>query len=325
MTVNIPHIDVHLDEAAAAGGLRAEVAEGLTAAERRLSSMWLYDARGSELFEEITRLPDYYPTRSERAALQGAAMDIAEIVVADTLIELGSGAAEKTRLLLDAMGKQGALRRFVPFDVSTTALRESASEIAADYPDLEVHGIVGDFTRHLGTLPDGERRLLAFLGGTIGNLLPAERSAFLTEARAVLRPGEWLLLGTDLVKPTKTLIAAYDDPQGVTAEFNRNVLRVLNRELDADFDLGLFAHVAHWDPDQEWIEMRLRATEASTVHIGALDLTIDFSAGEEIRTEVSAKFRPDGVAAELRAAGFRLHRQWTDPADRFAVSLAEAE
>ncbi|AOS62977.1 L-histidine N(alpha)-methyltransferase [Actinoalloteichus hymeniacidonis] len=323
--MNAARIDVHLDEAAAGRSLRAEAAAGLTAARRTLSSMWLYDARGSELFEAITRLPEYYPTRAERAALNRAAVDIAEIVEADTLIELGSGAAEKTRLLLDAMGKQGALRRFVPFDVSAAALRGSAADIAADYPDLEVHGIVGDFTRHLHTLPGGGRRLLAFLGGTIGNLLPAERAAFLAEARQALQPGEWLLLGTDLVKPEATLIAAYDDAQGVTAEFNRNVLRVLNRELAADFDPERFQHVAHWDAEAEWIEMRLRAKSASRVRIAALGLTVDFAEGEELRTEVSAKFRPETVTAELGAAGFRLHRQWTDPDGLFAVSLAEAD
>jgi L-histidine N-alpha-methyltransferase len=195
--------------------------------------------------------------------------------------------------------------------------------LAGEYPGVEIHGIVGDFTRHLRLLPGGGTRLVAFLGGTIGNLLPAERSHFLAALRSALEPGEWLLLGTDLVKDERVLVPAYDDAAGVTAEFNRNVLRVVNRELDAGFDVAAFDHVALWDPDNEWIEMRLRAREAQRVPIRALDLTVDFAAGEELRTEVSAKFRRNGLERELGEAGFTLRHWWTDPDDLFAVSLSQ--
>jgi L-histidine Nalpha-methyltransferase len=322
--VNEPQLDVHLDEGDLARALRADVREGLTAAPKTLPPKWFYDARGSELFEDITRLPEYYPTRAEREVLVARAGDIARITRAKTLIELGSGSSEKTRLLLDALRAGGTLGAFVPLDVSGAALRAAMDRIAADYPALEVHGIAGDFTRHLGHLPSGGTRLVAFLGGTIGNLLPAERATFLSGLRAALEPGDWLLLGTDLVKDPGTLVAAYDDAAGVTAEFNRNVLHVLNRELGADFDVDAFEHVALWDAGQEWIEMRLRATRAMTVRVPAVDLTVEFAAGEELRTEVSAKFRRAGVDRELAAAGFAPRRWWTDPAGRFAESLAEA-
>ncbi len=319
-----PTLDSYLDEHDLARSLRDDVRGGLTADPKWLPPKWFYDARGSALFEEITELPEYYPTRAERAVLRARAGDIARITNAKTLIELGSGSSEKTRLLLDALRAHGTLGAFVPLDVSGTALRDALAGIAADYPGLDVHGIVGDFTRHLGHLPGGGTRLVAFLGGTIGNLLPAERAAFLAELRAALEPGDWLLLGTDLVKDPAVLVAAYDDAAGVTAEFNRNVLRVLNRELGADFDLDAFAHVALWDPVAEWIEMRLRATRAVRVRVPAVGLTVDFAAGEELRTEISAKFRRAGVDQELAAAGFAPRRWWTDPAGRFAQSLAEA-
>ena len=319
-----PTLDIHLDDTDLARELRADVRAGLTATPKSLPPKWFYDARGSELFEEITRLPEYYPTRAEREVLVAHAGDVARTTNAKTLVELGSGSSEKTRLLLDAFRAHGTLGAFVPLDVSDTALLAAMQSIVAEYPALDVHGIVGDFTRHLKHLPSGGSRLVAFLGGTIGNLLPAERAEFLAALRSALEPGDWLLLGTDLVKDPATLVAAYDDAAGVTAEFNRNVLRVLNRELYADFDPGAFAHVALWDAEQEWIEMRLRAARAMRVHVAALDLTVDFAAGEELRTEISAKFRRAGVDRELTAAGFAPRRWWTDPAGRFAQSLAEA-
>jgi L-histidine N-alpha-methyltransferase len=322
--VTNPDLDSYLDDRDLALALREDARAGLTATPKSLPPKWFYDARGSELFEEITALPEYYPTGAEREVLVAHAGDIARITKAKTLIELGSGSSEKTRLLLDALRAGGTLGAFVPLDVSGTALRAAIDRIAADYPALEVHGIVGDFTRHLRYLPSGGTRLVAFLGGTIGNLLPAERAAFLTGLRAALEPGDWLLLGTDLVKDPAVLVAAYDDPAGITAEFNRNVLRVLNRELGADFDVDAFRHVALWDAGREWIEMRLRAHWPMTVRLPAIDLTVDFAAGEELRTEVSAKFRRDGVHRELAAAGFALRRWWTDPAGRFAESLAQA-
>jgi L-histidine N-alpha-methyltransferase len=226
--------------------------------------------------------------------------------------------------LLDALSATGGLGAFVPLDVSASALEQSTAAIAASYPGLAVRGIVGDFTRHLAAVPAGGRRLVAFLGGTIGNLLPAERAEFLGALRSTLDTGEWLLLGTDLVKSPAVLVPAYDDAAGVTAEFNRNVLRVVNRELAADFDVDAFEHVAVWDADNEWIEMRLRATAGLTARVAALDLTVEFERGEELRTEVSAKFRPDGVRAELAAAGFTVVQGWTDQPARFLVTLAQA-
>jgi L-histidine Nalpha-methyltransferase len=322
--MNAPALEVHLDADDLARTLRADVRTGLTADPKWLPPKWFYDARGSELFERITELAEYYPTRTERQILRERAGDIARHTRARTLLELGSGYSTKTRLLLDALTAEGTLAAFVPMDVSPTALAAAASRIGADYPGLRVHNIVGDLTRHLGHLPAGPDRLVAFLGGTIGNLVPAERAAFLADVRAVLEPGEHLLLGTDLVKSPRVVVPAYDDADGVTADFNRNVLRVLNTSLDADFDLAGFAHVALWDADQEWIEMRLRARWPMRVTIPGVDLVVDFAAGEEVRTEVSAKFRRDGVEKELAEAGFALDHWWTDTDGLFAVSLARA-
>ncbi|MGW4153035.1 L-histidine N(alpha)-methyltransferase [Micromonospora chersina] len=316
-------LEIHLEEQDLGRSLREDVRVGLTATPKWLPPKWFYDARGSALFEEITRLPEYYPTRAERAVLAAHADDIAAATGAKTLIELGSGSSEKTRLLLDAFTRHGDLGTFVPLDVSVSALRQSTAQIAAAYPGLRVRGIAGDFTRHLDRLPTGGRRLVLFLGGTIGNLLPAERAEFLTAMRAALECGDWLLIGTDLVKDPSVIVPAYDDAAGVTAEFNRNVLRVINRELGADFDPAAFRHVAVWDPEREWIEMRLRAEHPARVHV--LDLEVGFAAGEELRTEVSAKFRPEGIARELAAAGFVRQEFWTDPDGLFGVSLARAD
>jgi L-histidine Nalpha-methyltransferase len=317
-------LHVHLDEQDLARTLRGDVSAGLTAEPKWLPPKWFYDARGSELFEDITRLPEYYPTRTERAILAERAGEIARITDAKTLVELGSGSSEKTRLLLDALLAHGTLGSFIPLDVSADALGEAVERLSAAYPGLAVQGVVGDLTRHLGHIPEGDGRMVAFLGGTIGNLVPDERAAFLGDLRAVLQPGEWLLLGTDLVKDPAVVVPAYDDAAGVTADFNRNVLRVVNRRLHADFDVDAFAHVALWDAENEWIEMRLRAGSAQRVHIRDLDLTVDFAAGEELRTEISAKFRRAGLEAELAAAGFALRHFWTDPDGLFAVSLVQA-
>ncbi|TDC70390.1 L-histidine N(alpha)-methyltransferase [Micromonospora sp. KC606] len=315
-------LEIYLREQDLGRSLREDVRVGLTADPKWLPPKWFYDARGSELFEEITRLPEYYPTRAERSVLVERAADIAELTGAKTLVELGSGSSEKTRLLLDAFTRHGGLGSFAPLDVSVSALRRSTEQIATDYPGLRVRGIVGDFTRHLDRLPPGGRRLVVFLGGTIGNLLPDERAGFLAAMRAALEEGDWLLVGTDLVKDPGVLVPAYDDAAGVTAEFNRNVLRVVNRELGADFVPEAFTHVARWDAEQEWIEMRLRAQGAMRVRV--LDLDVAFAEGEELRTEISAKFRPERIAAELAAAGFRDERFWTDPDGRFGVTLARA-
>jgi len=303
--------------------LPRDVRDGLARAFKELPPKHFYDTRGSALFDAITRLPEYYPTRAERAILEARAAEIAEVTGAVELVELGSGTAEKTRVLLDAMAAAGRLRRYVPFDVSEAVVRACAEALVAEYPGLRVHGVVGDFERHLGSIPRGEGpRIVALLGGTIGNFRPAERRALLGEIAAGLGPEDRLLLGTDLVKDPAVIEAAYDDAAGVTAEFNRNVLRVINRELGADFDPRAFAHVAFFDREQEWIEMRLRATRTMTVRIDALDLDVAFAAGEEVRTEISAKFTPERIAADYAAAGLALDRRLDHPDGLFTLTLA---
>lgn len=317
-----PVVDVHIGPDDLARALRADVVEGLCAETKILSPKWLYDERGSELFEEITRLDEYEPFRRELAILRRHAPEIASAVRADTLVELGSGTSEKTRLLLDALRAEGCLERFIPFDVSEPTLREAANRVLAEYPGLAVHAVVGDFTHHLSHLPGGGRRLVAFLGGTIGNLEPDERSAFLSEIVGSFGPDDAFLLGTDLVKDPARLVRAYDDASGVTAAFNRNVLAVINRELGGHFDLDDFDHVALYDSTLDRIEMRLRARRAIAVPIDELDLTVTFDAGEEIRTEISAKFTRPRVEEFLGAAGLEVRHWWTDPAGDFALSLS---
>lgn len=295
----------HLGPDDAAEALRADALAGLTATPKELPPRWFYDERGSELFDRITRLPEYYPTRTERSILDARAGEIAAAAGADVLVELGSGTSEKTRLLLTALREAGTLRRFVPFDVDPSVLRLAGAALTEEYPGLEVDGVVGDFTRHLGELPTDGRRMVAFLGSTIGNLAPAERAAFLADLAATLQPGDSFLLGTDLVKDPGRLVRAYDDAEGVTAEFNRNVLLVLNRELKADFDPESFDHVALWDAEHEWIEMRLRSARDQQVNVAALDLGVPFAAGEEMRTEISAKFRRPGSSASWPRRGWR--------------------
>jgi L-histidine N-alpha-methyltransferase len=318
-------VDRHLSEDFLATTLAADVRSGLTATPKHLPPKWFYDERGSELFEEITRLPEYYPTRAEAEILREHAGDIATATGADTLVELGSGSSEKTRILLDAMLAAGSLRRYVPVDVSESALLGAGTALVGDYPELEVHAVLADFEHHLEHLPGGGRRLVAFLGGTLGNLLPAARADFLAQLRRGLAPGDSLLLGTGLVIDPEVLVPAYDDAAGVTAQFNLNVLSVLRREVEAILDPDAFDHVAVWEPEHEWIEMRLRARTAQRIDIPSLGVTADFAAGEEMRTEVSAKFHRDGLAAELAAAGFRLDRWWTDPGNRFALSLSTVQ
>ena len=317
-----PVVDIYLTPDHADRSLRHDARVGLTGDPKWLPPKWFYDARGSDLFEEITRLPEYYPTRAESSILSAHAGDIAGRTGAHTLVELGSGSSEKTRLLLHALREAGTLRQYVPLDVSQSALRAAVTAIHHDHPMLAVHGVVADFTQHLDRIPGQTPRLVAFLGGTIGNFFPDERAAFLGALHKTLAPGDWLLLGTDLVKGPEVLVPAYDDSAGVTAEFNRNVLAVLNRELGANFELGNYAHVALWDPENEWIEMRLRSVAAAKVSLPELALDIVLQAGEEIRTEISAKFRKEGIDSELAAAGFGLDSWWTDPEGRFALSLA---
>jgi L-histidine N-alpha-methyltransferase len=314
--------EVHLDPGALAAQMATDVRAGLTATPKTLPPKYFYDARGSELFDEITRLPEYYPTRTERAILDAHVEEIAALTGAETLVELGSGTSEKTRLLLRALTGAGTLRRFVPFDVDPVVLEEASLAVAAEFPELEVDPVVGDFERHLADLPRHPRRLLAFLGSTIGNLDPEQRAGFLADVRASLGAGDAFLLGTDLVKDPARLVAAYDDAQGVTAAFNKNVLAVLDRELGADFKADAFEHRAVWDAEHEWIEMRLESRDDQRVHLGALDLAVDFRAGEQLRTEISSKFRREGITSELAGAGLRLTHWWTDPAGDFALSLS---
>jgi L-histidine Nalpha-methyltransferase len=303
--------------------LRADVRAGLTAMPKTLPPKYFYDARGSELFDEITRLPEYYLTRAETSILRRYAADIAALSRCESLVELGSGTSAKTRLLLRALREGGTLREFVPFDVDPVVLTEASDALAEEYPGLRIAPFVGDFEQDLGAIPAGARRMIAFIGSTIGNLEPAARTDFLAEVAAALRPGDTFLLGIDLVKDTGRLLRAYDDAAGVTAEFNRNVLLVVNRELDADFAVQEFRHVAVWDAEHEWIEMRLRPASPQRVTIGDLDLVVTFRAGEDLRTEISAKFRREGIEAELAAAGMRTVRFWTDSDGDFGLLLAE--
>jgi len=318
-----PTLEVHLTPAESVDALRAEAREGLTATPKWLSPKWFYDARGSELFEEITALPEYYPTRTERGLLAQYADEIAALTEPEILIELGSGSSEKTRLLLDAMTARGTLRTYVPQDVSVTALEGAAQQVGAEFPGIDVVGVVSDFTGSLHHLPGGGRRAVAFLGGTLGNLVPAERADFLSGIAAVLDPGENLILGVGLVIDPAVLVPAYDDAAGVTAQFNLNVLAVLNKQLGANFPLEDFRHVALWDAENEWIEMRLEAIRELSVRIDDLDLEITFAAGEQLRTEISAKFTEDGIAAELASAGFGVRKVWTDQDQRFALLCAQ--
>lgn len=319
-----PIFDVHIEFDEWGGALHADVRSGLTATPKSIPPKWLYDKRGSELFDQITRLDEYYPTRTEREILRHFAAEISTSSGATTLVELGSGTTDKTRLLLDAFYGTGQLDRFVPFDVSEAILRESSEAIAQNYPGVQVHGVVGDFDRHLGKIPVGGRRVVAFLGSTIGNLEPAGRATFLAAIAASLQPGDAFLLGTDLVKDRGRLRAAYNDAAGVTAAFNKNLLTVLNREVHADFDLHGFEHYAEYDETNSWIDIRLRSTRAQKVTVADLDLVVDFAEGEDLRTEVSTKFTLGGLEDELSAAGLHLTEWWTDPRNDFAVSLSVA-
>jgi L-histidine N-alpha-methyltransferase len=315
-------VEAHIGPDDRRRAMEHDVRSGLTAPAKHLPPVWFYDERGSILFDEITRLPEYYPTRAEREILERHADDIVATAGARTLVELGSGTSEKTRLLLDAMQRAGLLERMVPFDVSEEVLTAAAADIASTY-GCEVHAVVGDFHRHLGTIPPAPGgRLVAFLGSTIGNLDPAQRARFLADLASVTGPDDHLLLGTDLVKDPARLVAAYDDAAGVTAEFNRNVLAVLNAELDGDLDPSAFEHVALWNAQDSWIEMRLRAAKPMSARLAALDLDVTFRAGEELHTEISSKFRREQVGGELAAAGFEVVEGWTDGAGDFLLTLA---
>jgi L-histidine N-alpha-methyltransferase len=327
-----PSLDIHITAEDLQKSLREDALRGLTATPKWLPPKYFYDATGSELFERITELEEYYPTRTERGILADRAADIARITDSEVLIELGSGSSDKTRLLLSAGLEHGTLRRYVPQDVSPSALTGAMEDLGREYPTLDVHGVVSDFTdiagtselgrSALGALPSGGRRTIAFLGGTLGNLVPQERSDFLADLARTLNTGEFLLLGVGLVIDPAVLVPAYDDAEGVTAQFDLNVLSVLNGTLNATFDTDDFEHVAVWDERNEWIEMRLRSRRAHTVRVEELDLDVHFAAGEEMRTEISAKFRRESITGELAAAGFTVDQFWTDADERFAVVLA---
>jgi L-histidine N-alpha-methyltransferase len=316
-------VDVHLAPGDLRRALLRDARAGLTASPKSMPPVWFYDDHGCELYEAITRTPEYYPFRTERDLLRRAAGEIAEAAGATVLVELGSGTSEKTRLLLDAMAAGTAgLRGYVPFDVAEATMRSAAAAVAGEM-GIGVHAVVGDFHEHLDDIPDLDgARLVAFLGSTIGNFTPDQRARFLREVADLLGPSDRFLLATDLVKPVERLVAAYDDAAGVTAAFNRNLLTVLNRELGADFAVDRFEHLAAWDADNRWIEMRLRATEAMTVTLPALDLTVSFAGGEQMRTEISTKFTFEQVRDELGGAGMRVAGLWTDPAGDYLVTLA---
>lgn len=326
MTVSAarPGIIHHLPPDHHGRNLRADVRAGLTGSPKTLPPKWFYDKNGSDLFEQITELPEYYPTRAEREVLNNHADSIAAAGPAETLIELGSGSSRKTPLLLDALKKAGPLRRYVAVDVSDSALLEARDELSSAFPNLDLQAVAADFETQLHLLPQQGPTMVAFLGGTIGNLEPDARARFLQNVRELLLPtGGSLLLGTGLITPPHVLIPAYADAAGVTADFNRNVLRVLNTELGADFDVEAFEHAAVWNAEQEWIEMRLRASGPMQVHLPAINLDVWFQEGEELRTEISAKFRTSGITAELEAAGFSVAGQWTDEHNRYALTLGK--
>jgi L-histidine N-alpha-methyltransferase len=315
-------IDSHLD-GAHERSLAEDVLDGLTRPFKELPPKHFYDARGADLFDQICDLPEYYPTRAEREILEESAEEIASLTGAVELVELGSGTAAKTRVLLDAMDAAGSLDRYVPVDVTEQMVRDCAQELTREYPGLRVHGVIGDLERHLDRVPPAAGpRIVAFLGGTIGNFPPGSRRRVLRQIARLLGPDDHLLMGTDLVKDPEILEAAYDDAQGVTAEFNLNVLRVLNRELQADFDPEDFEHVALFDRRNEWIEMRLRARREHTTLVRDLDLPVHFDAGEELRTEISAKFTPERLEGDLAAAGLERVRWLTDAEGLFALTLS---
>ncbi len=316
-------IEVHLPEGGTLAGLAEDVREGLSCPFKELPPKYFYDERGSELYERITELEEYYPMRAERAILDGRAGDIIAAAKPTTLIELGSGAAAKTRRLLDAMRDSGVLETYVPVDISEEITRRAANELVVEYPGLRVHGIICDYETHLERVPREEGALIAFLGGTIGNFRPGPRRSFLARIATLMYPGDRFLLGTDLVKDAATLELAYDDPNGVTAEFNKNVLHVLNRELDANFDPDQFEHVAFWDADNEWVDIRLRSLAEQFIDLKALDMRTHFARNEEMRTEISTKFTRERLEASYADAGLELVEWWTDPHDLYALSLAK--
>ena len=317
-------VEIKLNPQALRARLCEDVRSGLGSKPKSVPSTWFYDERGSILFDEITRLDEYYQTRTERSLLADHAVELVERSEARTLIELGSGTCEKTRVILDEMARQGRLEGIIPVDISAEMLERSVAELSEEYPTAWVRGHVDDFDGTSAELPRAPARLLAFLGGTIGNLRPQERAVFFSTLRSQLGAEDSFLLGCDLVKDRGRLLSAYDDAAGVTAEFNLNLLAVMNRELGADFELSHFSHVARWNEEAAWIEMWLRSSVAQRVNVDALELCVHFDEGEEMLTEISAKFSLEGIMSELAAAGLLPEQAWTDPAGDFALVLARA-
>jgi L-histidine N-alpha-methyltransferase len=305
--------------------MAADVRAGLTRPFKELSPRYFYDERGSELFEQITELDEYYPTRCERAILDTEAGRICEAANRPaSLIELGSGSARKTQVLLDAMREAGCLESYCPVDISEEITRDTAERIAAEYDGVNVRGLVCDFEFDLERVPVGGPRLIALLGGTIGNFAPHQRASFLRRIANLLDEDDRFLLGTDLVKDPALIEAAYNDSRGITAEFNKNVLAVLNRNLGADFDIDSFEHVARWDRENLWMDIRLRSLANQVVNFSTLDMLVPFGAGEEMRTEISTKFMRPGLEGIYAEAGLELTDWWTDPDGLYALSLARA-
>lgn len=315
-------VDNYLDHGYFERALKNDVCDGLRSTPKRLPPKWFYDDRGSELFEQITRLTEYYPTEAERSILRDHAEEITRASGADTLVELGSGAADKTRVLLDGLSKTGQLKTFVPFDVSEGILRSSSADLLEEYPELAIHGVVGDFENHLRQIPIIGKKVTALLGGTVGNFYPEQRKKFLQDIVAGMRPGDTFLLGTDLVKDIDRIELAYNDPYGITAEFNKNVLVVLNERLGANFEIDAFEHVATFDTANEWIDIRLRSLKAQDVRVEGLELDVHFDENEELETEISSKFTKEKVATELASVGLELVEWWTDERDDYALSLS---
>lgn len=303
--------------------MRADMMRSFTGTPIVLPPKWLYDQRGSEIFSEITRLEEYYPTEAERSLLAQHADEIASLTQADTIVELGSGTSDKTRTLLDAFSATGQLTKFGPVDVSEETLRYAAQSLGERYPDIEIAALVGDFTRHLPHLPTGDRRLVAFLGGTIGNFYVEERRAFLGALADVLQDREWLLLGFDPKKDVGKILAAYNDEQGVTARFVRNVLVVINTKLGADFDISEFEFVPLWDGAEGRIDLRLRSSVPQQISVEDLGLNVKLGEGEEIRVEISTKFSPDQLSKELEQAGFSVRSVFLADQNEFGLLLAE--
>jgi L-histidine N-alpha-methyltransferase len=317
-------LDIHTDERARQERLEADVRRGLTARQKSLPPKYFYDRAGSLLFERITELPEYYPTRTEAALLGEIVPELIGEFLPDDIVEIGAGSSEKTRRILDAATVGGRAVRYVPLDVDRLTLESTAAGLLRDYPELSVHAVVGDFERDLAHVPPPRgRRLALFLGSTIGNLDGPERQRLLAALRTLLPGrGDRLLLGVDLVKDVKLLEAAYDDAAGVTRDFNRNILRVINRAVDGNFEPEAFRHRAFYNEDASRIEMHLVATTAQTVRLERLGLTVRFRPGEDIWTESSYKFTRSGVEAMLGGAGLGLARWHVDPANYFALALA---